>query len=136
MNLDRFVDAQEPVIETVLAELRLGRKQTHWMWFVFPQLRALGTSERATYYGLSDLAEAEAYLKHPVLGPRLINCTEAAMTARSKTAHEIFGSPDDLKFRSCLTLFSQVDAPDGVLEEALRTFYDGPDEGTLAILSR
>ena len=133
-DLERFVEAQEPVIETVLAELRAGHKHTHWMWFVFPQLRALGRSETAIFYGLAGLSEASAYLAHPVLGPRLLECTEAAMTGYPKTANQIFGSPDDLKFRSCLTLFSQVsDAPD-VFGLALGMFYDGPDLLTLRLL--
>ena len=133
-DLQRFVDAQAPVIETVLAELRDGRKRTHWMWFIFPQLRALGRSETAIFYGLEDLAEAGTYLAHPVLGPRLLECVEAAMTGYPKTAHQIFGSPDDLKFRSCVTLFSEVDGAPPVFGLALGMFYDGPDLVTLRLL--
>ena len=130
----RFVAAQDPVMGTVLAELRAGRKRTHWMWFIFPQLRALGRSERALFYGLADLSEAEAYLVHPVLGPRLVACTVAAMTGYPKTAFEIFGSPDNLKFRSCVTLFSNVEGAPETFEHALDVFYDGPDEATLELL--
>lgn len=134
-RLERFVEAQNPVIETALTELRASQKRTHWMWFVFPQLRALGRSERAMFYGLADLSEAEAYLVHPVLGPRLIHCTEAAMTGHKKTAFEIFGSPDDLKFRSCMTLFGRCgDAPE-IFETALGLSFDGPDERTLSLIA-
>ena len=130
----RFVAAQDPVIGTVLAELRAGRKRTHWMWFIFPQLRALGRSERALFYGLADLSEAEAYLVHPVLGPRLVACTMAAMTGYPKTAFEIFGSPDNLKFRSCVTLFSNIEGAPETFGHALDVFYDGPDEATIELL--
>ena len=133
-DLQRFVEAQDPVIETVLAELRDGRKRTHWMWFIFPQLRALGRSETAIFYGVEDLVEAEAYLADPVLGPRLLECVEAAMTGYPKSAHEIFGSPDDLKFRSCLTLFSEVEGAPSVFGLASGMFYDGPDLVTLRLL--
>ncbi len=133
-GLQRFVEAQEPVIETVLAELRAGQKRTHWMWFIFPQLCALGRSETAIFYGLENLAEAETYLTHPVLGPRLLECVESAMTGYPKTAHEIFGLPDDLKFRSCLTLFSKAEAAPPVFGLGLGMFYDGPDLVTLRLL--
>ena len=134
-RLERFIEAQNPVIGTVLTELRAGQKRTHWMWFVFPQLRALGRSERAMFYGLADMSEAESYLAHPVLGPRLTQCTEAAMTGHPKTAFEIFGSPDDLKFRSCMTLFGQAgDAPE-TFETALGLFFDGPEERTLSLIA-
>ena len=133
-ELERFVTVQDPVIGTVLAELRAGRKRTHWMWFIFPQLRALGRSERAKFFGLADMAEAEAYLAHPVLGPRLVECTLAAMTGHPRTAFEIFGSPDDLKFRSCMTLFSCVKDAPAEFGRALDLFYDGPDAATLALL--
>ena len=133
-DLDRFVTAQDPVIETVLAELHAGRKRTHWMWFVFPQLRALGRSERALFYGLADMREAEAYVAHATLGPRLVECTLAAMTGHPASAFEIFGSPDDLKFRSCMTLFSRAEGAPGEFGRALDLFYDGPDAATLTLL--
>lgn len=106
-TLDRFVAAQDPAFETVLAELRAGAKRTHWMWFIFPQRRGLGRSAMAVYYGLRDAGEARAYLAHPVLGPRLLQCVDILLT-HDLTAHEIFGTPDDLKLCSCLTLFEQV----------------------------
>jgi uncharacterized protein (DUF1810 family) len=134
-DLDRFVVAQEPVIATVLAELRAGQKRTHWMWFVFPQLAALGRSSTAKFYGLADLDEARAYMAHPILGPRLLACTRLVNAVEGKTAHDIFGSPDDLKFRSCVTLFHYATPAEGVFLEALRTYYGGAeDEATVALL--
>lgn len=106
-SLARFVAAQDPVFERVLAELRAGRKRSHWMWFVFPQLRGLGRSVISEYFGIRDLEEARAYLRHPVLGPRLLQCIDILMT-HDKSAREIFGTPDDLKLCSSLTLFEQV----------------------------
>ena len=108
-NLKRFVQAQAPVYRSVVEELRGGRKRTHWMWFVFPQLRALGRSATALHYGIASLAEARAYLAHPALGPRLRDCTGLVCAAQGRTIHEIFGSPDDMKFRSCMTLFAAAD---------------------------
>ena len=104
-DLNRFVTAQAPVFDTVLEELRAGRKRTHWMWFVFPQLRVLGYFPAARFYGIGSLGEAHAYLAHPLLGPRLILCTQTVLESTAPSLHEIFGSPDDLKFRSCMTLF-------------------------------
>ena len=133
-DLERFVEAQDPAIDTVLAELHDAQKRTHWMWFIFPQLRALGRSDRAVFYGLADLAEAEAYFAHPVLGPRLLACTRAAMSGHPRTAHQIFASPDDMKFRSCMTLFSCVpEAPD-LFGQAIELFYDTPDPATIELL--
>jgi uncharacterized protein (DUF1810 family) len=104
-ELDRFVMAQNPVFELVMSELRSGAKRSHWMWFVFPQLRGLGQSEMAWRFGIRDLAEAKAYLAHPTLGERLRMATEAMLTHAAKSARSILGQPDDAKFRSCLTLF-------------------------------
>ena len=104
--LDHFVAAQDPVYAGVLAELRAGQKQRHWMWFIFPQLTALGRSDTARRFGLSGLGEARAYLGHPVLGPRLLECTGIVNGVSGRSAHEIFGSPDDLKLRSSMTLFA------------------------------
>ena len=133
IDLSRFVTAQSPVIDSVRQELRAGRKQTHWMWFVFPQLRALGRSQTARHYGLADRAEADAYLGHSVLGPRLLECVALMNQVPDKTALQILGSPDDLKFRSCLTLFRAVSAPP--FQAALDRFYDGaPDPLTLELL--
>ena len=104
-DLERFITAQSPVLDTVLAELSEGRKRTHWMWFIFPQLRALGHSPTAQFYGIGSLAEGRAYHAHPVLGMRLDLCTRTILQSRARSLHELFGSPDDLKFRSCMTLF-------------------------------
>ena len=133
-DLRRFVDAQAPVYETALSELRVGRKQTHWMWFVFPQFKSLGRSSMAQFYGLLDLSEARSYWAHPVLGPRLKECVTATLAVQGRSAHEIFGSPDDLKFFSCPTLFERA-APDGCFAEALERFYGGRrDESTQELL--
>jgi uncharacterized protein (DUF1810 family) len=136
-DLERFVRAQDPVMAEVLRELRDRRKRTHWMWFVFPQLRALGRSPTAQHYGIGSLAEAQAYLAHPVLGPRLIECTELVCAIRGRTIHEIFGSPDDLKFRSSMTLFQAARPGQPAFVEAIATFFDGkPDRRTLELLAR
>jgi len=127
-DLDRFVAAQEPVFAAVLAELRAGRKQTHWMWFVFPQLAALGRSPTAKYYGLADLDAARAYLGHPVLGPRLIACTRLVNAVAGRSAHDIFGTPDDLKFRSCVTLFHRAAPDEAAFGEALRKYFGGVED--------
>ena len=132
-DLERFVVAQAPVIDTVRRELNAGAKRTHWMWFVFPQLRALGRSATAQHFGLAGLAEARAYLAHPVLGPRLLDCVGLMTQIRDKTALQVLASPDDLKFRSCLTLFRAVQAMP--FQAALDRFYDGaPDPLTLELL--
>jgi uncharacterized protein (DUF1810 family) len=135
-DLERFVTAQAPVFETVLAELRAGRKRSHWMWFVFPQLRGLGQSATARFYGIASLEEARAYLAHPLLGPRLDLCTRLVLGSGSPSLHAIFGSPDDMKFRSCMTLFSLVrDGSANPFQEALDRWCGGrPDERTLALL--
>ena len=124
-DLQRFVDAQAPVYEAALAELRAGLKQTHWMWFIFPQHRALGKSPRAIRFGLESLDEARAYLAHPILGARLRECTDAMLGAGpGLTAHDILGSPDDLKFQSCMTAFALADPTDHRFTRALERFYD------------
>lgn len=134
-ELERFVEAQEPTYRQALAELRKGRKQTHWMWYVFPQIAGLGSSPMAQRYAIESRAEAEAYLAHPLLGQRLIECTEAVLVHRGVSAHAIFGSPDDMKFRSAMTLFGAVSKKGSPFERALRQFYDGvPDERTLALV--
>jgi uncharacterized protein (DUF1810 family) len=136
-NLQRFLDAQEPVIEQVKRELADGRKTSHWMWFVFPQIAGLGHSEMARRYAISSREEASAYLAHPVLGARLRDCTLLVMQVEGRTAHEIFGYPDDLKFHSCMTLFASVATEDEVFGEALYKYFAGnPDRGTLDILSK
>jgi uncharacterized protein (DUF1810 family) len=134
-HLSRFVRAQEGAYEQALAEVRLGRKRTHWMWFVFPQLQGLGMSESARFYGIRDAAEARAYLRHPVLGPRLEEVCRAALAVDGLTAQQIFGSPDDLKLRSCATLFAGVSAKGSVFAQVLDRYFDGqPDNRTLALL--
>ena len=133
-DLARFVTAQAPVYATALAELRAGQKQSHWMWFIFPQLRGLGSSHMATHYGLTSLAEARAYLDHPILGPRLIECTEAVLAVQGRSLHAIFGSPDDMKFRSSMTVF-EVAGPGQLFSAALDRFCAGErDPRTLALL--
>ena len=136
-DLQRFVDAQEPRIADATAELRAGRKRTHWMWFVFPQLRGLGHSQMAWHFGIASRDEAAAYLAHPLLGPRLCECVELVLAVRGRTAHEIFGSPDDMKLCSCLTLFGEVAGGDSVFDRALRQYYRGqPDPATLDLLAK
>ena len=124
-DLERFVDAQQPHYPTIVDELRRGRKATHWMWFVFPQLRALGRSGTATYYGLADRDEALAYWCHPVLGPRLQECTGLVLAIPDRSVHAIFGSPDDLKLRSCMTLFDAVAPEEPVFAATLERCFDG-----------
>jgi uncharacterized protein (DUF1810 family) len=133
-DLRRFVEAQEPVYRQVVEELSHGRKQTHWMWFVFPQIKGLGFSAMARRFAIGSREEAVAYLAHDVLGPRLIECTRLVMTASEKTITEILGSPDDMKFRSSMTLFDAVSQQE-IFAEAIGTFYsNGKDPATLAIL--
>jgi uncharacterized protein (DUF1810 family) len=135
-DLQRFVDAQAGVYETALAELREGSKQSHWMWFIFPQLRGLGLSPTAQHYGIASLGEARAYLRHPVLGPRLHECVEAVLPwSRRLSAEQILGRIDARKFRSSLTLFD-VAEPGGLFAAALAEFHAGEaDERTLALLN-
>ncbi len=133
-NLSRFVAAQEGDYERALAEIRAGRKRSHWMWYVFPQLDGLGSSPTARLFAIKSLAEARAYLAHPVLGPRLAECAQAALAVEGLSALEIFGSPDDLKLRSCATLFAAVSPPGSVFERLLARFYRGePDPLTLCL---
>jgi uncharacterized protein (DUF1810 family) len=135
-NLQRFVDAQHGVFETALAELRGGRKRSHWMWFIFPQLAGLGRSSTAQYYGIGSLEEARAYLTHRVLGSRLRDSVEALLRwADKRSPEEILGPIDAMKLRSCLTLFDTVE-PGGLFGRALAVLYEGPDERTLALLSQ
>jgi len=136
-DLERFVRAQEPVIADVRRELRAGRKRSHWMWFVFPQLRALGRSPTAQRYGIASLAEAQAYMAHPVLGPRLIECAELVRAVQGRSAHEIFGSPDDLKLRSSMTLFAAASPTAAVFADVLRQYFGGePDPLTTELLAK
>ena len=124
-DLNHFLEAQEPVIETALRELRAGSKQSHWMWFVFPQLKGLGRSSMAQQYGIASLEEAGAYLQHPVLGDRLRKCVEAVLAVHGPSLHQIFGSPDNLKFCSSMTLFALADGGEPIFQEALDRYCDG-----------
>jgi Uncharacterized conserved protein len=126
-NLERFVEAQaeEPTIETVKSELRSGRKQSRWMWYVFPQTEGLGRSRTARRYAISGRAEARAYITHPVLGPRLRECTETVNSLTGRSATEIFGSPDNLKFCSSMTLFETVANDPSPFSTALERYYEG-----------
>lgn len=134
-GLERFVEAQDRVYRSVSEELAAGEKTSHWMWFIFPQLKALGRSPMAQHFGIESRDEALAYWKHPVLGPRLKDCTKLVLAVGNKSIHDVFGSPDDLKFRSCMTLFAQVAPDEPVFSQALTRFFGGaPDERTLALL--
>lgn len=136
MSLERFVEAQAPVIEQALAELRAGAKQSHWMWFVFPQIASLGQSAMSRTYALQSLQEARSYLAHPVLGQRYRECCQAVMNVRDKSARDLFGTPDDLKFRSSLTLFAEAAPQEVLFSNLLEKYFDGePDEATLELLA-
>ncbi|HJU15481.1 MAG TPA: DUF1810 domain-containing protein [Stellaceae bacterium] len=134
--LERFVTAQAPVFSSVVEELKAGRKRSHWMWFIFPQLRGLGRSPTAELYGIGSLDEARAYLAHPVLGPRLDRCTRLVLAIENSSLHRIFGSPDDLKFRSSMTLFALAAGDQGSpFRQALDRWCDGQvDERTRELL--
>jgi uncharacterized protein (DUF1810 family) len=133
-DLQRFVDAQEPVYQRVVEELSRGRKASHWMWFVFPQIAGLGFSAMAQRFAIGSRAEAAAYLQHDVLGPRLVECTRLVVAASDKSITDILGSPDDMKFRSSMTLFDAV-STQATFRDAIAAFYpDGKDPATLSIL--
>ncbi len=134
-DLGRFLEAQEGVHERALEEVRQGRKRSHWMWFVFPQIEGLGSSSTSRRYSIKSVAEAEAYLAHPVLGRRLTEAVEAVLGVEGRSAHDIFGSPDDMKLRSCVTLFTHVSPPGSVFERVLDKYFHGePDPRTLRLL--
>ena len=134
-DLERFLKAQEPVFRAVLGELARGRKETHWIWFVFPQIAGLGFSAMSQRYAIGSRAEAEAYLAHPILGPRLIECTRLVLAVEGRTIHAILGAPDDTKFRSSMTLFGVV-SNEPVFSEALARYFAGERDGaTLDILA-
>jgi uncharacterized protein (DUF1810 family) len=134
-DLSRFVKAQEGVYEGALAELRSGQKRSHWMWFVFPQRDGLGSSATSKRYAIKSLAEAEAYLRHPLLGPRLLECFEAVLAVAGRSAREIMGSPDDLKLKSCATLFERADCAQPAFGRALDKYFEGQrDAATLRLL--
>ena len=134
-RLERFVEAQEPVYEQVCKELREGRKRSHWMWFIFPQLRGLGNSSTAQYFAIRSRAEAEAYLQHKVLGARLRECTALVNAVEGRGVGEIFGFPDDLKFCSSMTLFAEVAPEEPLFRQALEKFFEGEaDERTMELM--
>ena len=136
-DLARFVQAQERDYEQALSEIQSGRKQSHWMWYIFPQFEGLGRTSTSMRYAIKSAAEAEAYLRHPVLGPRLLEIARAALAVKGKSAFEIFGSPDDMKLRSCATLFASVSPAGSVFEQLLDRYFSGePDYRTLALLGR
>ena len=131
-NLERFVIAQNSVFKQVLSELKAGTKMSHWMWFIFPQIRGLGRSSISLEYAISSRNEAQAYLQHPILGPRLKECTRSVLQVEGRSAADIFDSPDDMKFRSSMTLFAQVSVDDDIFQRALQKCFNGtPDQLTL-----
>jgi uncharacterized protein (DUF1810 family) len=135
-NLERFLDAQEATYQTALSEIKKGKKQSHWMWYIFPQIQGLGFSETSKFYAIKDIAEAEQYLKHTLLGSRLILLCNELLKLESDNANKIFGSPDDLKLRSSMTLFSVTQNTDPVFQLVLEKFFDGiKDNKTLQIIS-
>lgn len=134
-NLSRFMRAQEHDYEQALSEIRSGQKRSHWIWYIFPQIEGLGSSSMARHYAIKNIKEARAYLAHPVLGPRLVECAEAAISVEGRSAREIFGSPDDLKLRSCATLFAFVSPSGSVFDRLIEKYYpDGLDRKTLELL--
>ena len=136
-TLNRFVEAQETVYPQVLKELRNAKKTTHWMWFIFPQIEGLGHSSTAKYYSIKSIEEAKEYLAHPVLGKRLLECSNILLNINDKSADEIFGYPDNMKLRSSMTLFNFVAPEQKVFADVLKKYFDGePDEKTLSILQK
>ncbi|MDQ2753224.1 MAG: DUF1810 domain-containing protein [Bacteroidota bacterium] len=136
-NLKRFVDGQQTDYNTALKEVKNGRKQSHWMWYIFPQVQGLGFSETSRYYGIKNKEEAEAFLQHPLLGERLISICNALLSLPNNNANSIFGSPDDLKLKSCATLFASLPNSNPVFEAVLQKFFNGKkDESTLRILQQ
>lgn len=136
-QLERFVAAQEGVYQQAVNELSAGRKRSHWMWFIFPQLAGLGSSAMAQHYAISGLAEARAYLAHPVLGARLRECGALALAVQGATVHGIFGSPDNMKFHSSMTLFAQAAPDDALFRACLDKYFGGvPDQATLDLLHK
>jgi len=134
-NLNRFVEAQERDYARAVSELRHGRKRSHWMWYVFPQFEGLGFSATSRWYSIKSMAEARAYLSHPVLGPRLAECVDTVLKVEGQTALQILGSPDDLKLRSCATLFACVSPPGSLFHQLLEKYFQGQwDARTLELL--
>ena len=136
-SLQRFLDAQEASYPTALAEIQVGRKRSHWMWYIFPQIQGLGFSETSRFYAIRDLREAEAYLRHPVLGSRLVGISQELLKLATTDAYHVFGSPDDLKLQSSMTLFAALDGGSPVFQAVLDQFFRGAaDSHTLQLLGR
>lgn len=136
-DLNRFIEAQEGDYENAISEIRAGSKQSHWMWYIFPQYNGLGVSSTSKQYAIKSTAEAAAYLSHPILGPRLMECVQATLGVEGRSAYEIFGSPDDLKLRSCATLFARVSSPGSIFEQLLAKYFQGqPDGRTLRLIDK
>lgn len=136
-NLKRFLDAQQTDYQTALSEIKNGRKRSHWMWYIFPQVQGLGFSETSRFYAIKDANEAEGFLKHPILGKRLIEISNAALAINSNNANNIFGSPDDMKLQSSMTLFAALDQTDPVFQEVLEQYFGGrKDRKTLQIIGK
>lgn len=135
-SLKRFTEAQENTYAAALSEIQQGRKKSHWMWFIFPQISGLGMSETSRYYGIKDLKEAAEFLSHPVLGSRLMSISRELLKLKTNDAHQVFGSPDDLKLKSCMTLFSSLENADPVFKMVLNKFFNGQmDTKTVHIIS-
>jgi len=136
-DMERFVTAQDGIYQQVIGELSAGRKRSHWMWFIFPQLAGLGFSAMAQHYAISGLAEARAYLAHPVLGARLRECSALVLAVQGATVHGIFGSPDNMKFHSSMTLFAQAAPDEALFRDCLDKYFGGvPDQATLDLLHK
>lgn len=135
-ELIRFLEAQNQVYLKALSEIKEGKKNTHWMWYIFPQINGLGSSETAKYYGIKDMNEATAYLQHPILGKHLVEIAETVLNLNGKTAIQIFGTPDDMKLRSCMTLFANVKNTNPIFQKVLIKYFNGiPDELTLQLIN-
>ncbi|MGI4803224.1 MAG: DUF1810 domain-containing protein [Janthinobacterium lividum] len=136
-NLQRFLDAQKSSYQTALTEIKNGKKRSHWMWYIFPQIQGLGFSETSKFYAIKDVSEAEAYLQHPVLGARLIEISKVATELSSSNATQVFGSPDDMKLKSSMTLFAALDDPNPVFQAVLNKFFGGKTDGqTLKMIGK
>ncbi len=136
-NLNRFLEAQESTYKTALSEIRNGRKLSHWMWFIFPQVSGLGLSETSKFYAIKNIDEAIAYLNHPVLGKRLLEVSEALLSIEGRTANQIFGSPDDMKLKSSMTLFAVASGEASVFQQVLDKYFNGAkDTKTLLLLNQ
>ena len=132
-SLSRFIDAQQNTYDEAFKEIESGKKRSHWMWYIFPQIQGLGFTDTSKYYAIKDLTEAAAYLKHPLLGERMISISKALLQLATRDAHAVFGSPDDLKLKSSMTLFSLVPNADPVFQQVINEYFEGPDERTLLL---